>query len=389
MPETVYLVPGFLATQLYLDPAISKVLWCNQDLMVIGQEGAMRLAPDGESPGPPDGLPLYPGMATPEVWSSIPANLQAQLGSSQYQCLMFTWDWRKDIISAGEGLAATIRADITASQPCSIAAHSAGGLVALAAWAFLRDSGNTNLVRRIVTMGTPFQGSYYPTQLLTQTDPSIEQLLFWNAAVQGTGLILPPSTRPTLWTWVKLFNLFATFPTFSELMPGLWGPLAQSDPKRVYLYNTGSYTGGFSPSQAWLNYSQDTWQGLLSATANHPPGGVLTCVAGIGIPTRETLLEPTNLNAAASYGTGLDGDGVVQQASAWLDTSFGVAVNCHHLSMPLAFTNSGLLAEWIADPRRPPDPPPPPEELAEVFPQNVTATPPSEILTWLMCIGGG
>ncbi len=388
MPQNVYLVPGFLSTQLFSNKALQDLLWVNNGAMVFGYEGYMRLAPDGLSPGPPDGIPLYLGGGTPEIWPIVQATLQAQLGAA-YNVRVMPWDWRMLIENAGFDLATIIAANDTAGNPCTIIGHSAGGLVAQMAWSRLTDIGLTSHVRRIVSLLTPFQGSYYGMGLVDKSDPAIEQLINWNAAAVGlvnVNEIVPPTVT---WTWQSLFNLFATFPAFYELFPALLGPLAASDPDRKYLYTASNYPAGYNASQNWLDHAQLLFQPRLFDPGYQAPLSVQTCVSGYGQLTTDLYLAYGSFANPFSFRQFDDGDGVVQELSAILPRCRNYRASCDHYSMPLLAAQQGWLKTWILDPPIPPTPVPPPDNFAFFGGTKVTQTPPTETVTGLVCIGGG
>ena len=81
-------------------------------------------------------------------------------------------------------------------MPCSIVAHSAGGLVARAAWLALGQAGATNLVRRIVTYGTPHQGSYGAVRLWSLDAASLTSVQYLAAARAVLRAIPAAGMRP-------------------------------------------------------------------------------------------------------------------------------------------------------------------------------------------------
>lgn len=387
--ERVYLIAGFLCEQLFTDPELKHLLWCDETQLVLGQEGKMRLGPGGEDPGPPDGVPLFIGNTVPYQWGVVRETLQATLSPGTFDVQYFHYDWRKSLRDAGNALHLRIVEEHKPGETVSILAHSAGGLVALNAWQSLNTSGFASWVRRIVTLSTPFQGSYYPTQLLTRTDPEIDRLVQWNnfAFASAIGLTVP--AEAVAWDWPSLFNLFATFPAFYELFPSLAGSLFVTDPNRAQLYTASNYPTGFTPSQALLNYAKNVWQPAILNPANRPTSYVMTCVVGRQNTTRVSLSPPLVLDNSASYNDSLSGDGVVEQESATLAPCLRVNVAIDHQSMPSALTAIGLTAQWLLDPRSPPTPPPPPVVVPLVFNQELTDTFPPELFSPGPCIWGG
>lgn len=382
MPN-LYVIPGFLSSSLYSDPARTRKVWMDQDQMVLGQEGKLRLAPNGVAPGPPDGVQMYVGGFEPGTWTTALLLLQFQLQGSGYQIVPRPWDWRMSIWDAGQFLAATIRSNNSASNPCAIVAHSAGGLVALAAWIALLTSGDTAKVRRIVTLGTPFMGSYYPVGFLNDTDTGEQTLLLWNRRL-GWGLNNPIFYPNYIQIDLDfLCQVACTWPAFYELFPWLGTPDAEDDPNRAALYSARNWPASRGVSQSWLNWSYQSFQPALTLPANQPPSWILTAVAGTGYPTWSQLADPDDLIAPASLVKGQDGDDVVDVTSAKGYAQVTVTIGCQHGSLPFALAARGTLAQLILDPRKAPDPPPPPEVIAEQVAPVIGPAP-----TW-SAIGGG
>lgn len=145
----------------------------------------------------------------PGGYHCVPVGELAEHGTD-VDCVLFSWDWRKDLVVAAQQLDATIRrlrelrADPT--LPVDIVAHSAGGLVARYFVRFAAedvldredpeaaiDIAGSNAVRRVILIGTPNYGSVSPLQ----------------GAIMGTRLGFA-SMRP---------ELLATMPSLLELLP--------------------------------------------------------------------------------------------------------------------------------------------------------------------------
>lgn len=388
MVQSVYLVPGFLSSELFTDASLSHLLWSDSGQMIAGNEGKMRLGSDGISPGPPDGRQLHVGGGIASIWPGVQKTLQSSLGNEWF-VLLHPWDWRKEIIAEGVALAAQITTNDSPDNPATIVGHSAGGLVAIMAWAALKDAGLTSYVRRIVTLATPFQGSYYPLSLVNQTDPSVGQLLAWNHIAYS---VFGPAVLPgefTYWTWETLFDLFATFPAFYELFPSMLGTLAASDPDRIYLYNAANYPKDKQPSQAWLNYARQTFQPRVANAFYFPPGAIMTCVSGRGWETPGVLNATIPFSNPAALAYAFDGDSIVQNESAIERPCQNYSYSIEHNSFPQILAGNGDLAKYILDPRKPPTPPGPPVISDFPWPSVVLPTPPSLPQPACDCIAGG
>lgn len=359
----VYVIPGYLCTELNYDRALLPRLWVSESKLILGSVGAMRLAPDGVSPGPPDGEPLLVGGLLASTWATALELLNNQLTIKGYHIVPWPWDFRKEIIGQAIPLALRIVATATPSSPATIVGHSAGGLLGTIVWQILNSQGQANLIRRIVTLGSPFAGTYYGPLAMTGSDPSLQTVIYWNN-VLGGALQFEGASPVKQWTMAELINLVLTWPSFYELFPSLVTPDASNDPNRVDLYSSANWPSPISASQPWLNLSRYNFQPSLSGPeATLPPWQVMSNVIGTGYETASKLTNPRALLDSASYAKVEDGDNVVTVSSAQVARAVKKMVQVDHNSMPAVTIASGLVAglvvaEYPPDPP-PPDPPPP------------------------------
>jgi pimeloyl-ACP methyl ester carboxylesterase len=149
----VLIVPGILGSQLGVRrraPLPDDVLWLDP-LDIQGGRLAL-LEPQAGAPIVPLGVVLYSYL-----------KLKLRLRAAGFPATLHDYDWRLDIDSLGEALAARLRAH--AARPAAIVAHSMGGLVSRVA---LGLEGTAH-VRRVVLLGTPNQGAFAPLQALRGT----------------------------------------------------------------------------------------------------------------------------------------------------------------------------------------------------------------------------
>jgi pimeloyl-ACP methyl ester carboxylesterase len=381
--KNVYLIPGFSASDLGLFTGLLKIWWAPNIVALTGI-GSMRLAPNGIDPGPPDGQLLGVDPVGQSPWPGILASLQSQLPQDQWRLAVGTYDWRLDIGRAARSLSNNIVAHSTPAEPATIVGHSMGGLVGILAWLDLVNSGRTNLVRRIITICTPFQGSYFPMMWLNGLNPSIQQLL--SVGLLPVNNVVNPLV---FWTLGFLSTLSLTWPAFYELWPALGGSEAANDPNRPLLYQAANYPPNAIPSQAWLDFAKNTFQPLFRAPGTFPPSWVATYVVSSGLQTPDKLESLPGIPFLLRVGATKDGDSIVTAGSQTRSPGQIVRVTGDHGSVPLALALSGELAALITDPRGPLDPPPPPIVIANPFAMNVTDPPQSDPVSNLICLGGG
>jgi hypothetical protein len=331
--------------------------------LALGYLGALRLAPNGVDPGGSDGLRLYPTALEPTYYGQFLALLSQWAQSNSYLTKGWPWDWRKELVGQGQLLANAIIAGTDPSSPATIVGHSAGGLVARAAWAALAAAGATDLVRRIITLGTPHQGSYSPLRAYSHDWDGLWALAALSSAAAQAGFppAYPGASR--IYTQTDICILCGTFPAFYECLPSLGGPDQAGDPLR-----TAIYTAPQSPTQPfsepWLTYAASTFSPWLLSPASLPPPSVLTTVAGVGLPTVGHLLVPSALGTPSAYGGQVEGDGTVTETSATIGTGPAYRLIASHMDLPTLAMLWGYLPQWILASTPPPPPPPTPPLLS-------------------------
>lgn len=382
--KPVLLIPGFSASDLAI-AATGDQIWFDLTVAAALNIGVMRLAPDGVSPGPPDGrqLGIIPSPLQ-DPWGQVRANLIAQMDISVWRIQVLPYDWRLTLETVAANLAQQIRQSVTPGEPATLVGHSAGGLVCVLAWANLLASGDSDKIRRIITIGTPFQGSYGTVQWLVGFNQTVIELLNAGVALRGT-----LGFDPAKWTLDYLSAIALSWPSFYELFPFLGTPDATIDPYRPLLFNAANY-GSIPPvSQGHLDHAADSFQPAVRAALPTIPSWVLTTVAAQGLATPfrlRTNVVPLDLMALDST---QDGDGVVLASSAAVSTSKTYFVAGEHNSLPYGLAQSGELRDMILDQRGPLTPPSPPKRLEKGIGMNVTAPPESDPVSGLQCLSGG
>ena len=97
------------------------------------------------------------------------AKLKLRLQVSGCDARFHPYDWRLGLDELGARLAARIAAD---GRPVILVAHSMGGLVARTATRLLPR----RMVRKLIMLGTPNQGSFAPVQALRGTYPFVRKM---------------------------------------------------------------------------------------------------------------------------------------------------------------------------------------------------------------------
>jgi hypothetical protein len=359
-----YYVPGTLSTALYRTDADGGLIWVDPPSLVLGQFGCMRLNPDGTGPGPPDGLPLTAGEPLVDYNGAAVKALVSGLGAAGYEVVPFGWDWRYHFFAAGDRLATKIRDEVTVADPCSIVAHSAGGLVARAAWTTLNLAGEGGLIRRIVTLGTPHYGTYYPVVVWSGGPEDVYQLVTLATSVGGAIFAAAGGRLGRLWDNVGVANLTTTWPLLYDLLPVIGAPESAGDPARGKVFARSSWAFAVRPSQLHLDFSKDVVGPWLLDPGTMPPSWVLTTFGGREQSTPNVLARPERLGLSDCYTSTLAGDGVVPLASSLVAGSATYTAPWGHIDLPTLAAESGWLVDAVLAIRPPFSPPPPAGSLA-------------------------
>ncbi len=356
---TCYLVPGLFGTSLGTSVTSLSDTWVSYSTFAVGGIGRMRLAPDGISPGAPDGVQLYPGAPLPDYYDVALLSMERTLRPLGYVVQSLGYDWRLSARVTGPILAQRLRELVRPDDPCALVCHSFGGIVARFAWRELARTGDTGLVRRIVTLGTPHWGSYAIPALWSYDDPTLQQLgILTGSAIT---ILSPPVAYATgrVWSADRIAALTASWPSSYEVLPSLLAPSAGADPHRAAVYD-GLWPANRGVSLVRLSEAREVFQPLLASAATRPPAWVMTTVAGHYLTTPSRLLVPDQLGDPGVIGTESDADGKVCVADALLEGSAQVEVVAAHNDIPAVVAGDGLLADLVAEVRVPPAPPPPP-----------------------------
>jgi pimeloyl-ACP methyl ester carboxylesterase len=371
-----YVVPGLLGTELWAqtDPSPTRV-WIDYTSIAAGGLDLLTLDPNGITARP--GYPLVQARGVIETYyGTCISQLGQQLGPKGYTIRPWGYDWRIRIEQSGTALGLAIASEVRPTDPpCSIVAHSMGGLVARIAWRTLGRLGLQSLVRRIVTLGTPHQGSYVAFRALAgQDQATIALSLASFAGFAFSSLARNPIKG--IYTIPGLCSIMGSWPGLYELLPMLGGTDAEADPVRHCVYAdrvcpvslTATYQSTPPIGTAWLAYARDVWwPQMRDDPTTLPPGNVLTTVAGSGFLTGGTGVTEfvsENLSTQLYVDDDRSGDGTVTFLSATIPSARRYTVEMQHVPMPDALAASGELAMMVLEDV--PTPPPPPGVVAGV-----------------------
>jgi hypothetical protein len=290
-------------------------VWVSPAVLLLGGWRALELAPDGVSPANAL-LPRLEGRGPLGAYYGI---LAEELALAGYAVSWPHLDWRQTIALCAARLVDAIRAYAPAGA-VSLVAHSRGGLVVRQALHLLAGAGELGLVRAVVALGTPHQGSWAAAQLLGGWDDTIANLvrllsLFPSPLSLGAGAI-------------DLLRVVRTWPSAYELLPRIGATWTDAeDTGRCYDAGQWAYPDA-AVSPAWLAAAAARWQSL-------PPIDAAVSwydVVGYGLQTPVRITEAP----VGKRGVRLEpaGDGVVAEGSARQPARVSVRVPVAHGAMP-------------------------------------------------------
>lgn len=203
--HVVVMVPGFAASHLWRrDEAGDRFvkLWLSQTDAAWGGIGSLDTDPEIS---PPTEDRIRAGSPVLEVYQPFLGYIRERGLSALY----FGYDWRADIQTNGQRLAAALGEWIGAGDTCTIIAHSMGGLVTAAAMNRLGDTAAAGL-RRVITCGTPWHGSYKAVELFCGQHEIVKTIVGLNAIF----------SRRTRYQWLReALRVVASWPGAYDLLP--------------------------------------------------------------------------------------------------------------------------------------------------------------------------
>src|SRR4051794_5695200 len=185
--DRVLILPGIMGSKLgYPGPLLfDDAIWVDPIDIAVGRLEELRLTNGRPGDVQTLGAMLFAYLA-----------LKLRLRIAGHAAEFFAFDWRLGITELGRRLATELKRD---KQRTHLVCHSMGGLVARA---MLRDGGPNNL-GRIVTLGTPHEGSYSPVQAFRGVHSIVRKMAALDQRHDQAGLA----------------DIFGTFPGLLEMMP--------------------------------------------------------------------------------------------------------------------------------------------------------------------------
>lgn len=323
--QWVILVPGFAASHLFRFAANSDrgtKVWLSQ--LDIAWNGINELD-TGDDVSPPILNRVRPGSPLLEVYQPF---LQF-MASSGVPVLLHGYDWRTDVATNGQRLAAAIEAEVGTKAKFTIIAHSMGGLVAAGALNRLSDAA-VPTVERLITCGTPWAGSFKALELFAGTHETVQQVVNLNKVF----------SHNNRYHWLReTVRVVASWPGSYDLLP-------MPELMRTYPPGPGQdfrSDGVFAKVNPWfteVKYNQAVARRPIHV--GFPPNIPHYNFRGIG---RRTLgPSPTVLDGRPDYWfKALFGDGVVPEFSGTAPVPFNASNRDYDADHEQFLSDAGVL----------------------------------------------
>src|SRR5688500_1167259 len=301
-------VPGILGSRLCRSEPGSGV----EPVVVWGTLGALSEFPtlrleQGAEPGAikPCGLIreiVHLGMFTQEVYAPIIEHLE-ELGYAEEENLfVFDYDWRLSAFDNAERLAAFVSEKVPdEGQKVDILAHSMGGLIARV---YAVKHGGAARLGRLISAGTPFQGSVKVLATLESGWGSMNMLMGGLTAVRQTVLSFP-----------SIFELMPRYGGCCEAQDGAAAAFALTDAKSWVALGWDDIDEHALPDLAAAAERQRELQQIVEAGS--PPAAEDILFIGVDQRTPQHFaIESTGGPARLRMKTTWAGDGTVVRESA-------------------------------------------------------------------------
>lgn len=302
------LLPGVCGSAIELDRWVfTSPYWMTPTRLAAGGPGPLLVNDGGTGDGP---HPTFKRTVIGGPLASYYGRTVAHFQSLGHEVLQLGYDWRLGVLAAADGAWQRIR-EWAGDDPVYLLGHSLGGMVGRAVIRLAEAEGHGDQVVRLLTLGTPQQGSLAIVRLwarLTETYKLLK-LVFYPA------LALSEAISPQGELLAHLDEVIGSFVSTYSLLPFDGAPTFGGGFDRAAEMDRNTYVtfNGWLLAQRFA--AAITEQAILADSVY--PAKQLSLI-GVGVQTAYQVKDVARLAEPGGYHYDFGGDGTVDGASARL-----------------------------------------------------------------------
>lgn len=272
--KAIYILPGIMGSKLSVKSELrDNLIWFDPASIVLGQVEKLKYRPGKDNV-----------FASGVFWAAY-GWLRLKLTLAGYKVRFLPFDWRYPTIELGDALYKQILAD--GDSDVTLIAHSMGGLVARQV---AKLDASAKKISRIITLGTPNNGSYSPVQVFRNVHSMVTKLDRLDPLHSAEDIIQ---------------DVLRDFPGLVEMMPD-----PKLRPSEDYFDHAHWPTSGTRPVQKVLDAALEAHNDLPL------PDERFYQIIGIG---EKTIVAAEKTGNELQFRYSLDGDGTVPRDLAEMD----------------------------------------------------------------------